>query len=176
MELTLSKRSASEVMAAAAKVQKGVRRLMLDSGCGIDLIGMHDLSVEERKLVSAYQELLLRTANGKTSTNGLARLKVDGLVELIEASVLENTPSLLSLGKRCVEHGCRFSWDPFQIPRFFDPDGRESKLELINNIPYLLPTETQIVAANTGHHKFYSVFPAPIVVHEKIVDAGSDDE
>ena len=115
LELTLSKRSASEVMAAAAKVQKRVRRLMLDSGCGIDLIGMHDLSVEERKLVSAYQELLLRTANGKTSTKGLARLKVDGITELIEAYVLENTPSLLSLGKRCMEHGYRFTWEPYQI-------------------------------------------------------------
>ena len=176
LELTLSKRSASEVMAAAAKVQKRVRRLMLDSGCGIDLIGMHDLSVEERKLVSAYQELLLRTANGKTSTKGLARLKVDGIAELIEAYVLENTPSLLSLGKRCMEDGYRFSWDPYQIPRLFDPKGREIKLELINNIPYLLPTETQIVSANTGHHKFYSAFPAPIVVHEKVVAAGSDDE
>ena len=176
MELTLSKRSASEVMAAAAKVQKRVRRLMLDSGCGIDLIGMHDLTGEERKLVSAYQELLLRTPNGKTSTKGLARLKVDGLVKLVEAYVLDNTPSLLSLGKRCMEHGYRFSWDPYQIPRFFDPSGREIKLELINNIPYLLPTETQIVAANTGHHKFYSAFPAPIVVHEKVVAAGSDGE
>ena len=176
LELTLSKRSASEVMAAAAKVQKRVRRLMLDSGCGIDLIGMHDLSVEERKLISAYQELLLRTANGKTSTKGLARLKVDGITELIEAYVLENTPSLLSLGKRCMEHGYCFTWEPFQIPRLFDPKGREIKLELINNIPYLLPTETQIVSANTGHHKFYSAFPAPIVVHEKVVAAGSDDE
>ena len=176
LEPTLSKRSASEVMAAAAKVQKRVRRLMLDSGCGIDLIGMHDLTGEEKKLISAYQELLLRTANGKTSTKDLARLKIDGLTELVEAYVLENTPSLLSLGKRCMEHGYRFSWDPYQIPRFFDPSGREIKLELINNIPYLLPTETQIVAANTGHHKFYSAFPAPIVVHEKVVAAGGDDE
>ena len=70
---------------------------------------MHDLTGEERKLVSAYQELLLRTANGKTSTKGLARLKVDGLIELVEAYVLDNTPSLLSLGKRCMEHGYRFS-------------------------------------------------------------------
>ena len=58
---------------------------MLDAGCGIDLIGMHDLTGEERKLISAYQELLLRTANGKTSTKGLARLKIDGLTELVEA-------------------------------------------------------------------------------------------
>ena len=63
LELTLSKRSASEVMAAAAKVQKRVRRLMLDSGCGIDLIGMHDLSVGGKevgfrvpRIVVAYRE------------------------------------------------------------------------------------------------------------------------
>ena len=60
------------------------------------------------------------------------------ITELIEAYVLENTPSLLSLGKRCMEHGYRFTWDPYQIPRLFDPTGREIKLELINKYSVLV--------------------------------------
>ena len=51
LELTLSKRRACEVFAAAVKTIKRVRRLMLDSGCGIDLIGLGDFSREEKDLI-----------------------------------------------------------------------------------------------------------------------------
>ena len=39
----------------------------------------------------------------------------------------------------------------------------------------MLPTETRIVDANTGHHKFYSSFPAPIVVRDKVVAAENEE-
>ena len=77
---------------------------MLDSGCGIDLIGYSDLSSEERTTISDVAKLTLRTANDKTSTRGVAHMIVDGIEDLNEAHVLESTPSLLSLGKRCLEH------------------------------------------------------------------------
>ena len=105
VQLTVEKRSASEMKVAAAKGMSRKRRLMLDSGCGIDLIGYSDLSSEERNMISDVAKLTLRTANGKTSTRGVAHVIVDGVEELIEAHVLESTPSSLSLGKRCLEHG-----------------------------------------------------------------------
>ena len=42
----LDKRPASEMKLAAAKGMSRKRRLMLDSGCGIDLTGYSDLSSE----------------------------------------------------------------------------------------------------------------------------------
>ena len=41
---------------------------MLDSGCGIDLIGLGDLSREERDMIVQNAKISLRTANGKTNT------------------------------------------------------------------------------------------------------------
>ena len=94
-----------------------------------------------------------------------------GLDKLIEAYVLDSTPSLLSLGKRCMELGYRFVWEPFTHPKFFDPDGRRIAVEVINNIPYLVPSETEIVAGRTDLPRIYPALPAPII-HGKVVAAG----
>ena len=67
LELSVSKRSACEVFPTAAKSVKRIRRLMLDSGCGIDLIGLGGLSHDERQMI---------VQNGKTNTRGLARVCV----------------------------------------------------------------------------------------------------
>ncbi|CAE7620794.1 JNK, partial [Symbiodinium sp. CCMP2592] len=174
LELTLSQRSACEVFAAAVKSIKRVRRLMLDSGCGIDLIGLGDLSREERDLIVQNAKISLRTANGKTNTKGVAHMRIDGLDELIEAYVLESTPSLLSLGKRCKELGYRFIWEPFCDPIFFDPKGKRLKVDVINNIPYLAPSETEVVAGRPDLPRVYPALPAPIIVHEKVVAAGEE--
>ncbi|CAE7291950.1 JNK [Symbiodinium sp. CCMP2592] len=174
LELTLSQRSACEVFAAAVKSIKRVRRLMLDSGCGIDLIGLGDLSREERDLIVQNAKISLRTANGKTNTKGVAHMRIDGLDELIEAYVLESTPSLLSLGKRCKELGYRFIWEPFCDPIFFDPKGRQLKIDVINNIPYLAPSETEVVAGRPDLPRVYPALPAPIIIHAKIVAAGEE--
>eukprot|EP00439_Symbiodinium_sp_Y106_P074569 s3106_g14.t1 len=90
----------------------------------------------------------------------------------IEAYVLESTPSLLTLGKRCKELGYRFLWEPFCDPKFYDPKGQSVKVDVINNIPYLSPSETEVVAGRSDLPRVYPALPAPIVVHEKVVDVG----
>ena len=162
----------AKFFAAAVKTVKRVRRLMLDSGCGIDLIGLGDLSREERDMIVQNAKISLRTANGKTNTKGVAHMRVEGLEELIEAYVLESTPSLLSLGKRCKELGYRFLWEPFCDPKFYDPKGKSIKVDVINNIPYLSPSETEVVAGRSDLPRVYPALPAPIVVHEKVVAVG----
>ncbi|CAE7248571.1 JNK [Symbiodinium sp. CCMP2592] len=137
LELTLSKRSACEVFAAAVKSIK-------------------------------------RDRQWKTNIKGVAHMRIDGLDELIEAYALESTPSLLSLGKRCKELGYRFIWDPYCDPIFFDPNGRRLKVDVINNIPYLTPSETEVVAGRPDLPRVYPALPAPIIVHEKVVAAGEE--
>ena len=172
VQLTVDKRSASEMKVAAAKGMSRKRRLMLDSGCGIDLIGYSDLSSEERNMISDVAKLTLRTANGKTSTRGVAHMMVDGIEELIEAHVLESTPSLLSLGKRCLEHGYRFVWEPFAEPKFYDAHGAPVRIEVMNNIPYLIPSETTVVSNKYRQQPLYSALPATIMLHDKVVAPG----
>ena len=156
VQLTVDKRSASEMKVAAAKGMSRKRRLMLDSGCGIDLIGYSDLSSEERNMTSDVAKLTLRAANGKTSMRGVAHMIVDGIEELIEAHVLESTPSLLSLVKRCLEHGYRLIWDPFAEPKFYDPHGTPVRIEVIHNIPYLYVSETTVVSNKYRQQLLYS--------------------
>ena len=64
--------------------------------------------------------------------------------------MLESTPSLLTLGKRCKELGYRFLWEPFCDPKFYDPKGKSVKVDVINNIPYLSPSETEVVAQKSA--------------------------
>ena len=99
-------------------------------------------------------------------------MRVEGLDELIEAYVLESTPSLLSLGKRCKELGYRVIWEPFWDPKFYDFKGKSIKIDVINNIPYLSPSETEVVAGRSDLPRVYRALPAPIVVHEKVVAVG----
>ena len=69
---------------------------MLDSDYGIDLISLSDLSRDKRDLVVQNAKISLRSANGKMNAKGVAPMLIEGLEELVEAIVLESTPSWLS--------------------------------------------------------------------------------
>ena len=114
LELTLSKRSACEVFATAAKSVKRIRRLMLDSGGGLDLIGLGDLSRGRR---DDRAECHAQSEDCKWKD------QFSGVEELIEAYVLDSTPSLLSLGKR---HGTRVS---IHMGALHAPEALRSKWE-----------------------------------------------
>ena len=98
---------------------------------------------------------------------GVGLLDSRGVLVLagLRLRVLESTPSLLSPGKRCKELGYRFIREPFCDPMFFDPKGKRLKIDVINNIPYLLFSETDLP-------RVYPALPAPIIVHEKVVAVG----
>ena len=89
--------------------------------------------------------------------------------------MLESTPSVLSLGKRCKELGYRFIWEPYCDPIFCDPKGKRIKIDVIN-IPYLSPSETAVIAGRPDLPRVYPTLPAPIVVHEKVVAVGESHQ
>jgi hypothetical protein len=57
----------------------------------------------------------------------------------VEALVLESTPAVLSIGRRCMEQGYTFEWKPRRAPTLRSPNGAVVTLEVIDNIPYLRP-------------------------------------
>ena len=70
----------------------------------MDLVGLGDLKGPDRALIAKGGHThALRTANGATRTAGRVDADVGNLDEVIEAHVLESTPSIISVGKRC--HG-----------------------------------------------------------------------
>ena len=61
-------------------------------------------------------ELQLHTANGITTVQTEVMLQVKNLREEVTALVLESTPPVLSVGKRCKDEGWAFHWEPRSKP------------------------------------------------------------
>ena len=51
--------------------------------------------------------------------------------------MLPSTPAVLSIGRRCVDHGYGFYWRPFsKIPEFITPDREAIPITVVDYIPY----------------------------------------
>ena len=58
--------------------------------------------------------------------------------EMAEVLCCKNTPSVISIGKRCLEMGYAFYWPPYsENPFIVKPDGTHVVMTVENNIPYL---------------------------------------
>ena len=53
------------------------------------------------------------------------------------AYVLDDTPSVMSLGKRCMEEGYSFVWPSGKMPFMITKDGERIELTIHDNIPYV---------------------------------------
>ena len=59
------------------------------------------------------------------------------LDETITPYVLPATPTVLSTGKLCMEHGFSFYWDAGKAPVLATPNGQVLPLSVVKNIPFL---------------------------------------
>ena len=77
------------------------------------------------------------TANGVTSTLKMTDIKFDVFEESVKARVLDDTdtPSVLSMGKRCLEQGFTFIWPSRKEPFMIDKDGLIVKMKVKDHIP-----------------------------------------
>ena len=92
----------------AAPVGYSGVRWLVDTGCPMDLVGLGDLKGPDRALIAKGGHThALHTANGATRTAGRVDADVGNLDEVIEAHVFESTPSIISVGKRCMDTGYR---------------------------------------------------------------------
>ena len=113
-------------------------RWLAGTGCPIDLVGHNELSTGEQSLTRKVgRTRALQTANGTASTLGSVAAKMQDIDEVVDAHVMQNTPSLISIGKRCVEQGYTFTWPAGELPVLQGPGGEEIVLDVLNNVPYL---------------------------------------
>ena len=64
--------------------------------------------------------------------------QIGELGEVAEPYILDNTPDVLSIGRRCVEDGYSFNWKPYSLhPTITTPDGRVVELTSRDCVPYL---------------------------------------
>ena len=80
---------------------------------------------------------------------------------MIEAHVLESTPSIISVGKRCMDMGYSFAWTAGCKPTLTCPSGRTVTLDVINNVPYLPHGDTQFVSPTLDDAEPLPAMPAP---------------
>ena len=97
------------VFAMSTCISRRAKRLM-DTGCGHDLIGRAKAKSLGVDIVQGDDEIVFQTANGSTSTSDVAEIVVDELDE-----TLDETLTVLSIGRRCMKMGYAFLWMPGKL-------------------------------------------------------------
>ena len=128
------------------------RLWLCDTACPFDLVTRDSIASEDEwRIVQADKEIRLATANGEIATSTVFDTQVEPLLyeNGTKVHVLESTPDVLSIGKRCVELGYGFHWEPYSKRPYFVPpeyhlgervDDGIIELISIGNVPYLPDT------------------------------------
>ena len=109
-------------MCITVPVEERDKRFIMDSGSGHDLIASK--KVERMELDIYVDETVnFHTANGVTSSTQRSDIYFEALDEPAQVHVLEDTPSVLSMGKRCLDQGYSFVWPSGKTPYMIDQEG-----------------------------------------------------
>ena len=93
---------------------------------------------------------MFNTANGNTDATEDILLRVDELDEDIEPYVLASTPAVLSIGRRCTDHGYSFTWPSGSDPPYFvSPQGKKVELVVVDDVPDLPTKRAEHIAMTT---------------------------
>ena len=111
---------------------------LMDTGCGHDLIGRAKAKSLGVDIVQGDDEIVFQTVNGSTSTSDVAEIVVDELDETVKPHVLDETPTVLSIGRRCMKMGYAFHWMPGKLPFMVTPKLGFLHLQVKDDIPYLV--------------------------------------
>ena len=122
----------------AAPAPKGRHQWLVDSGSEQDLISEPMLSqVGAYNRRSTDHPISFITANGSTESNAVAEIDLNTLPGSITPYILEQTPSVLSVGTRCMDQGYSFVWPAGSSPFLVRPDGKAVVLKVDGHVPIL---------------------------------------
>ena len=89
------------------------RKWIVDSGSCFDLVNKGELSLEDQRAMRPTPyPIEMQTANGDVTAHHELAVVIDRLDMDIHAIVMDDAPTVLSLGKRCMEDGYEFHWEP----------------------------------------------------------------
>ena len=135
-EVGKSLKKSKNMMCISLPVQAKDRRFILDSGSGHDLISARKaerMNLKQR----TCDPIMFHTANGSTATQTEAEIDLGTFDMTSHAYVLDDTPSVMSLGKRCMEEEYSFVWPSGKMPFMITKDGERIDLTIHDNIPYV---------------------------------------
>ena len=135
-ETERSLKKSKNLMCISLPVQAKDRRFILDSGSGHDLISAR--KAERMNLKKRICDpIMFHTAKGSTATQTEAEIDLGTFDMTSQAYVLDDTPSVMSLGKRCMEEGYSFVWPSGKMPFMITKNGERIDLTIHDNIPYI---------------------------------------
>ena len=93
------------IAASATPKGKALELWLADTGCGHDLVGSREARDAKLKLKVSDNPMRFQTANGETLGNMVAPIRLDEIDEVACPYVLQETPSVISIGKRTMNQG-----------------------------------------------------------------------
>ena len=143
-----------------------VKMWIVDTGSAFDLINKQVSNLAPHRIRELAQPMFLQTANGGTRTSTFVAGELPELAVSVEAHVLDNTPPLLSVGRRCMNDGMTFVWPAGSDPYFIRKDGMKVALSVEGYVPYITSgTQPQSISSLELQALLYGL-PA---VTEKVV-------
>ena len=123
---------------ACAGALAGIQ-FLADTGSEEDLISKHDHQAffSDIQVQNASKPVSLITANGPVQGDKSVSLKIPEFSNVLECYLLESTPRVCSVGRRCMDEGYGFHWYPGQAPYFVTPEGRKLRCKMKGGVPVL---------------------------------------
>eukprot|EP00435_Cladocopium_sp_Y103_P008870 s3097_g2.t1 len=124
------------IMCITVPVEERDKKFIMDSGSGHDLISIKKV---DRMDLSTYDDEVVNfhTANGVTSSTKRSDIDFKSFDEPAQMHVLDDTPSVLSMGKRCLDLGYSFVWPAGKDPYMIDCNGNIIEMTVKDYIPYM---------------------------------------
>ena len=105
------------VLLAASTKEPEEREFVVDSGASMHIVSKKDLnSAELETMRMSRNPTTVMTANGEVQTREDATKYIKELDLFVTVMLLEETPTVLSLGKLCEDHGYIYHWTGGQKP------------------------------------------------------------
>ncbi|OLP94911.1 hypothetical protein AK812_SmicGene23039 [Symbiodinium microadriaticum] len=104
-------------------------------GSAQDLIAERELG--QATPFESASPISMMTANGPNSANQQCDVSVDSIGVKVAPYVLPETPSVLSIGQRCMDEGFDFVWRANSRPYLRSSEGKKVFMDVKDNVPYL---------------------------------------
>ena len=124
---------------AASTKEPEEREFVVDSGASMHMVSKEDLNSAELETTRISRSpTTVVTANGAVQTREEATVYVKELDLFVTVMHLEETPSVLSLGKLCEDHGFSFHWTSGKKPHVTKKVERID-CKISNYVPFAVP-------------------------------------
>ena len=128
---------------------------LADTGSEEDLISKHDHATyyASAPIKNATRPVNLITANGPVQGNKAININLPELKLPVECYLLESTPPVCSVGRRCLDEDYDFHWPRGQAPYFITPEGKRIQCKLKGRVPVISSEDTVASPASLDSSK-----------------------